>query len=79
MVRGDHWEKDQLVARVRRCTLRPSLVAAALTILVGCSTAPMPPAFTQDELKAICERQGGWWHPDHLTGGICEYEQAGSM
>jgi hypothetical protein len=37
----------------------------------GCATAPIPPAYTKDELKAICERQGGWWRPNILDG-YCE-------
>jgi hypothetical protein len=52
-----------------------ALVAVVLTILAGCSSVPIPPTYTQDELKAICERHGGWWHPDELVGGFCEYQQ----
>ena len=44
----------------------------ALAILVGCSSVPLPSTYTQGELKAICERHGGWWHPDELVGGFCE-------
>src|SRR5262245_1138962 len=39
----------------------------------GCVGAAVPPTYTQDELRAICERQRGWWHPDTLVGGYCEY------
>jgi hypothetical protein len=56
---------------------RAALVAVALTLLAGCSSVPIPPTYTQDELKAICERHGGWWHPDELMGGFCEYQQGG--
>ena len=49
-------------------------IVVVLTMLTGCSTVPIPPTYTQDELKAICERQGGWWHPDDLIGGYCEYD-----
>ena len=40
----------------------------------GCHGAPIPPTYTQDELRATCERQRGWWHPDGLIGGHCEYD-----
>lgn len=53
---------------------RAALVVVAVTILVGCSSVPIPPTYTQDELKAICERHGGWWHPDELVGGFCEQD-----
>ena len=46
----------------------------ALAILVGCSSVPLPPTYTQGELKAIRERHGGWWHPDELVGGFCEQD-----
>lgn len=54
-----------------------SLVVVAATLLAGCSSVPIPPTYTQDELKAICERHGGWWHPDELVGGFCEYQSDG--
>jgi hypothetical protein len=54
--------------------VRAALVLAALTILAGCSSVPISPTYTQDELKAICERHGGWWHPDELMGGFCEQD-----
>jgi hypothetical protein len=50
---------------------RAALVVVALTLLAGCSSVPIPPTYTQDELKAICERNGGHWQPDELTGGFC--------
>jgi acyl-CoA synthetase (AMP-forming)/AMP-acid ligase II len=50
------------------------VIAMAAAMLAGCSSTPIPPTYTQDELKAICERHGGWWHPDELVGGYCEYE-----
>lgn len=58
-------------------TVNPStLIVVAVSWLVGCSSVsvPIPPTYTQDELKAICERQHGWWHPDGLVGGYCEYD-----
>ena len=56
---------------------RVALVAVALIILTGCRSVQIPPTYTQDELKAICERHGGWWRPDDLMGGFCEYQQGG--
>ncbi|MGH7368664.1 MAG: hypothetical protein ACREK9_19845 [Candidatus Rokuibacteriota bacterium] len=53
------------------------MVAAA--ILVGCSRVPIPPTYTQAELGMICERNGGWWHPDGLVGGYCEYQSDGFL
>ncbi len=48
-------------------------LSAALTILAGCSSPLIAPTYTQEELKVICERQRGWWRPDDLMGGYCEY------
>jgi hypothetical protein len=49
------------------------LSAGAAACLAGCiSGAPIPPTYTQDELKAICERNGGSWYKDDLVGGFCE-------
>ena len=53
-------------------TARVTLVAVALTILTGCGSVRIPPTYTPDELKAICERHGGWWRPDDLVDGFCE-------
>ena len=49
------------------------LSAGAAVCLAGCITgAPIPPTYTQDELKMICERNGGSWYRDDLMGGFCE-------
>ena len=48
------------------------LAAGVAACLVGCATAPIPPTYTQDELKAICERNGFRWYRDDLVGGFCE-------
>ena len=42
----------------------------------GCDTTAIGPAYSQDDLKARCERQRGTWHADPLTGGFCEYRAA---
>jgi hypothetical protein len=48
------------------------LSAGAAACLAGCiAGAPIPPTYSQDELKAICERNGGHWQLDELTGGFC--------
>jgi hypothetical protein len=47
--------------------------AGTAACLAGCITgAPIPPTYTPDELKAICERNGFRWYRDDLTGGFCE-------
>ena len=43
-----------------------------VSILVRLENAPIEPTNTQDELKAICERNGGSWYGDDLVGGFCE-------
>ncbi len=53
------------------------LILGSLVALVSaCRTAPIPPTYTQGELKERCERLGGWWHEGFLTGGFCEYPGA---
>ena len=54
--------------------IRAAIVSAgAVACLAGCLTgAPIPPTYTQDELKATCERNGFRWYRDDLTGGFCE-------
>ena len=44
-------------------------------LLGGCAGLPQGPTYTQDELRAICERRGGWWRGD-LIPGFCEYQTA---
>ena len=56
-----------------------ALVVVAVSVLAGCGGVPIPPTYTQNELKAICERHGGWWHPDDLMGGTCEYQTDGFL
>ncbi len=51
------------------------LVIGACVLLAGCSTVAYPPTYTQDELKVICERRGGWWR-GNLIPGYCEYQAA---
>jgi hypothetical protein len=50
--------------------------------LAGCgpvTRGPAEPAYTQEELAQICVRRGGWWRPDDLRGGFCEFEAPGFL
>jgi hypothetical protein len=50
------------------------LLGMVAVVLTGCATgAPVPPTYTQEELRVRCERQTGWWRPDGQFGGLCEY------
>jgi hypothetical protein len=62
-------EIDRL-APVRRLA---ALLVLAVTTLVGCTGVPIPPTYTQEELKAECDRHRGWWRPDDLRGGYCDF------
>ncbi len=62
--------------RLSRMTAVSLLLAAVVT---GCATAQNPPSHTEVELKAACERQGGWWRANLLldNGGLCENQGTG--
>ena len=47
---------------------------ALLCAVGGCAGAPIPPTYTPAEMAERCSRTGGWWRPDSLMGGFCEYE-----
>ena len=53
-----------------------AVILLAMSLGSGCAglATPHPPTYTQAELAAICQRNGGWWHDDSLMGGFCEYE-----
>ena len=58
---------------IARAAVTMVLLGSALVTLAGCSSMPIPPTYTQEELKAKCEQRGGGrWHPDDLMGGFCE-------
>jgi len=57
---------------------RVVLSSLAMTILVGCGSTARPPLYTPEELRATCERQGGWWRPNILDG-YCEYQFPGFL
>lgn len=66
----------QRLTDVRSLRHARHLVVAVL-ILAGCSSVPIPPTYTQEELKAICERRNGtWWQPGGAASGFC-YTQPG--
>jgi hypothetical protein len=52
---------------------RAAALLFLMAILPGCSGAAVPPAYTQDELKAECDRRRGYWRPDDLRGGYCDF------
>ena len=61
-------------------SLRMRLIVAGLALaLAGCSSVPIEKAFGEEQLKQRCELTGGWWHPDQLMGGFCEYQAPGGL
>jgi hypothetical protein len=63
--------------QARRVAAAAALAISAGALLAGCASWPWPqePTYTDAELKAICERQGGWWR-GNLIPGYCEYQSA---
>ena len=59
----------------RNILLGALLGAAAWGFFAGCSSMPPGPTYTQDELRAMCERRGGWWR-GNLIPDFCEYQSA---
>jgi hypothetical protein len=57
----------------REILLSALLAACACGLFSACSSMPQGPTYTDAELRAICERQGGWWRGD-LIAGYCEYQ-----
>jgi len=59
---------------MRKAALLGILLGAL--VLSGCAANwTTEPVYTKDDLKARCERTGGWWRPNILDGH-CEYELA---
>ena len=54
------------------------LAAAAGGLVTGCASMPQGPTYTEAELKAICERRGGLWRGNLITG-YCEYQTASNQ
>ena len=65
---------DPVMRRLIGRALAAILLAAALDSGCSAPTVAHAPTYTQVELAAICERNGGWWRGDDLMGGFCEYE-----
>jgi hypothetical protein len=59
----------------RRLLAGVVLGAGVCGLFAACSTVPYPPTYTQAELRAICERRGGWWR-GNLIPDYCEYQAA---
>ena len=59
----------------RKILLGALLGAAVLGLFSGCAGMPQGPTYTQEELKAQCERRGGWWR-GNLIPDYCEYQSA---
>jgi hypothetical protein len=53
--------------------MRAAALGVTSAAVIACTTTPIPPAYTQDDLKAKCDRQRGWWRPDELMGGYCDF------
>jgi len=66
---------DSMKGAGRRLVLGALLAAAAGGLLTACSSMPIGPTYTEDELWVICERHGGWWR-GRLIPGFCEYQTA---
>jgi hypothetical protein len=54
--------------------IRAFALVVMLGLASGCAGA-IP--LTQAELAQRCQQTGGWWHPDDLMGGYCEYQSGG--
>jgi hypothetical protein len=68
--------RGRRVSQSYRRALAGVLVGVGLSgLLAACSTVPIPPTYTEAELKATCERRGGWWRGE-LIPGYCEYQAA---
>jgi hypothetical protein len=54
-------------------------VAALLLalLLAGCGLVAFGSAYSEEELARVCAQRGGWWRPDELRGGFCEFEAPG--
>ena len=54
------------------------LGAGMCGLFSACSTTAYPPTYTDAELKAQCERRGGWWRGS-LIAGYCEFQTASNQ
>jgi hypothetical protein len=60
---------------------RALVLGLLLTIGSGCAHSsflpPITATSTEAEISNRCVQTGGWWRPDELMGGHCEYEAPG--
>ena len=62
--------------RITRRLLGGALIAFGVGgLLTACAGLPQGPTYTDAELRAICERRGGWWRGE-VIAGYCEYQTA---
>ncbi len=61
--------------KTRKILLGVFLAGAAAGLFSGCSSMAQGPTYTDAELRASCERRGGWWRGD-LIAGYCEFQSA---
>ncbi|HEY7203016.1 MAG TPA: hypothetical protein VIA61_01890 [Methylomirabilota bacterium] len=60
--------------------MRRLLAGLLVTVAVaGCGPVAYGPAYTEEEQARYCALRGGWWRPDTLMGGYCEFEGAGFL
>ena len=65
---GGHEDPEDSTRRAPCGRARPACSVAAARM-------PQGPTYTDAELKAICERRGGWWRGE-LIAGFCEFQSA---
>ena len=54
-------------------------LGTALGLVAGCAGGAIPPTYSQEELRVICERDGGWWRAGNLMAGFCEFQAPGFL
>jgi hypothetical protein len=59
----------------RKLLLAMLFAAGVCGLFTACSSMPQGPTYTDAELRAMCERRGGWWRGD-LIAGFCEFQSA---
>lgn len=69
----DEQTQRQKRALALRLVLAALAIALILWFVAGCTTTPIPPTYTPEELQAKCTRTGGWWR-SNLIDGYCEYQ-----
>ena len=65
-----HYYSDRMI--------RGLALAMTLALASGCAGA-ISSTYSPADLAQRCELTGGWWHPDELRGGFCEYQAPGFL